>query len=272
MTKVLYERWQPTDDDSRIDEDTFLVGLVTNAHVRRYRLLGVIEQSLVVSEQIGVVVALVSVFAASASGTLSAGALGAIDALLLAVALARGGLAHVRALTALVCSCAGLAPVLASLTAPFSSDSIYWSTAVLLVIHLFAHDYAATGLPQASLHASPIAPNAAVLASALLASRLTLPWHAAALSCYAAILFGLFPHIRSTVGPSHRSRAQRLAVGPALVTCNAFLLWPVSRIAIAAYTAAILFVSLLCPIWLVRLQRSKREISGPWDEASPGLR
>ena len=37
-----------------------------------------------------------------------------------------------------------------------------------------------------------------------------------------------------------------------------------------AYVAAVLFVALACPLWLVRMMRFKRQINGPWDEAKPG--
>lgn len=31
------------------------------------------------------------------------------------------------------------------------------------------------------------------------------------------------------------------------------------------------FISLLCPMWLVRIQKFKAKINGPWDEAQPKL-
>ena len=38
---------------------------------------------------------------------------------------------------------------------------------------------------------------------------------------------------------------------------------------VALYVAAVLFVALACPLWLVRMMRFKRQINGPWDEAKP---
>ena len=38
------------------------------------------------------------------------------------------------------------------------------------------------------------------------------------------------------------------------------------------YTIGMLFVTFVCPFWLMWLQRYKNEIHGPWDEARLTLR
>ena len=49
------------------------------------------------------------------------------------------------------------------------------------------------------------------------------------------------------------------------------LMAPLSLVLMFAFSAAVLFVSLLCPFWLVRIHKFKAKINGPWDEAVPEL-
>ena len=39
----------------------------------------------------------------------------------------------------------------------------------------------------------------------------------------------------------------------------------------SAFCCALLFVTLMCPMWLVRIHKFKAQINGPWDEAVPHL-
>ena len=47
------------------------------------------------------------------------------------------------------------------------------------------------------------------------------------------------------------------------------LLAVLSMPAAAAFMAAVLFVSFICPLWLICIQKYKQKINGPWDEAVP---
>ena len=39
----------------------------------------------------------------------------------------------------------------------------------------------------------------------------------------------------------------------------------------SAFLCTLAFISLLCPMWLVRIHKFKAQINGPWDEAAPKL-
>jgi phosphatidylinositol glycan class C protein len=39
----------------------------------------------------------------------------------------------------------------------------------------------------------------------------------------------------------------------------------------SALVCALAFITLLCPMWLVRIHKFKAQINGPWDEAAPRL-
>lgn len=40
----------------------------------------------------------------------------------------------------------------------------------------------------------------------------------------------------------------------------------------SALMCTLAFITLLCPMWLVRIQKFKAKINGPWDEAVPKLK
>ena len=104
----------------------------------------------------------------------------------------------------------GLSPVLSTLTASFSSDTVYTTSTLLLVLHLFCHGY--TGQKRSIttyitiiitwLHLSEpptfsaVAMNAVVFASLLLASRLPSTQHVFGFVSYSFLLFALFPVVR----------------------------------------------------------------------------
>lgn len=49
------------------------------------------------------------------------------------------------------------------------------------------------------------------------------------------------------------------------------MLAPLSAVLASAFCALVLFVALLCPMWLVRVHKFKAQINGPWDEAVPKM-
>ena len=57
----------------------------------------------------------------------------------------------------------------------------------------------------------------------------------------------------------------------ALPTTATLILAPLSAVLTTAFVALVLFISLLCPMWLVRVHKFKAQINGPWDEAVPKM-
>lgn len=49
------------------------------------------------------------------------------------------------------------------------------------------------------------------------------------------------------------------------------LVWRQSVVLTSALLCTLVFSTLLCPMWLVRIQKFKAQINGPWDEADPKL-
>lgn len=49
------------------------------------------------------------------------------------------------------------------------------------------------------------------------------------------------------------------------------VLSPVAAFVGHMYVAAVLFVTFLCPMWLVKVHKYKAKINGAWDEAVPSI-
>ena len=82
-------------------------------------------------------------------------------------------------------------------------------------------------------------------------------------------LYLLSPYVRRYLRQAAPAAYGILTVMMPLVATA--LLAPLSVVLMFAFLAAILFVSLLCPFWLVRIHKFKAKINGPWDEAVPEL-
>jgi phosphatidylinositol glycan class C protein len=82
-------------------------------------------------------------------------------------------------------------------------------------------------------------------------------------------LYLLAPFVRRHVCAA--SLAAHLALTAAMALAALALLLPLSRVLSGAFAAAVAGVTLVCPYWLVHIQKFKAKINGPWDEAVPKL-
>lgn len=162
-----------------------------------------------------------------------------------------------------------LSPVLRTLTAATSSDSIWALSATLFIINTLLADYTAAdmlGAVQERL-TSVLSMNAAISSSVVLASRLENDLAVFALILFSVHVFSLFPILR-----------RRLQVSPAIVQLLiTLILSGLALMSIAPLSLpvtwicgfALCFVSFLAPGILVWAQKYKNEIRGPWDVAVP---
>ncbi|KAF8666733.1 Phosphatidylinositol N-acetylglucosaminyltransferase [Rhizoctonia solani] len=173
---------------------------------------------------------------------------------------------------------ASLAPVLRTLTAATSDDSIWALSATLFILHAVLADYTPervgivrerTGGENQGGESltSVLSMNAAVSASVVLASRLQTDIAVFSLMLYALQSFALLPVLRQRL-------QQRYTFPSLLLTCFvtgfSFAALP-SRNLVFPF---VIFLSLLTfgsPAVLVRSQRYKNRIRGPWDPAVPQL-
>ncbi|TFK77082.1 phosphatidylinositol N-acetylglucosaminyltransferase [Pluteus cervinus] len=182
---------------------------------------------------------------------------------------------HLRALKSSILvffALMSLSPVLRTLTAATSSDSIWALSAILFGLNVLLADYRTTKhISQTQEHLSSVLSiNAAVSASVVLASRLSSDTAVFALVLLSVQTFALFPMLR------HKLRALPMpfqALWTLLLAMAA--IWSaatISKVVTIIYTAILTFVTFIAPGLLMWAQKFKNEIRGPWDVAIPKVK
>ncbi|KAI0936332.1 hypothetical protein AcV5_004499 [Taiwanofungus camphoratus] len=165
-----------------------------------------------------------------------------------------------------------LSPVLRTLTAATSSDSIWALSASLFTLNALLADY--TALKHGGHHrerlSSVLSMNAAISSSVVLASRLSDDLSVFAVMLFSVQLFALFPMLRRRLQNSYII----LRIFLTLVLCGSslFLTASLSRTATCLFLASFAFVTFIAPGILVWAQRFKNEIRGTWDPAVPKVK
>uniref|UniRef100_A0ACD5XUS4 Uncharacterized protein n=1 Tax=Avena sativa TaxID=4498 RepID=A0ACD5XUS4_AVESA len=163
-----------------------------------------------------------------------------------------------------------LAPICHTLTRSISSDSIWALAVFLLLVHLFLHDYSGSTIrPPGALNnpklTSNISLNASIVASVLVASRLPSWLHVFAIMLFSLQVFLFAPLVTFCV--KKYSRRLHLAFSFALMIMTLSVTYELHGMLFILLLALVVFISLVCPYWLIRIQEYKFEINGPWDEA-----
>ncbi|KAF2453098.1 phosphatidylinositol N-acetylglucosaminyltransferase subunit C, partial [Lineolata rhizophorae] len=184
-------------------------------------------------------------------------------------------LATVKSAVIIVMGLLGLSPITKSLTKSWASDSIWAMTCCLLCMNVALFDYSGgigTKFP------APLATNAAVMASTVLASRLPSTTHVFSLTLFSIEVFALFPvfrrHLRHVSWRGHLGLTVVL-VGAAAGATGATVSGGRWRAALAGVVLGAPLAMLgmgACSWWLIGLQKYKNEIHGPWDPARPVIR
>lgn len=151
-------------------------------------------------------------------------------------------------------------PILKTLTEDTSSDTIWAISSYLFVLCWVAQDYSRKDLPSGALlrhYTSPFSLNCAMLGSIALASRLPSVTHVFGFLSLAVNVFAFFP-ILSRIIRRLAGSGGDLAL-TIFTTLFTFTLWwtvfpPVALI----FASVVLFINLICPIWLVHLQKYKK--------------
>ncbi|KZF20447.1 GPI2-domain-containing protein [Xylona heveae TC161] len=184
-------------------------------------------------------------------------------------------LATAKSALLIYCALLGLSPILKSLTKSTTSDSIWAMSCWLMCINIAFFDYG--GGVGVKFPAS-LSTNAAVMASTVLASRLTSTLHVFSLTLFSIEVFGLFPVFRRHL--QHRSWRGHVVLTMALIMgASGSMGVTISRGGWKAATLGVILGSILtglamggCSWWLIDLQKYKNEIRGPWDPARPVIR
>lgn len=149
-----------------------------------------------------------------------------------------------------------LSPILKTLTETISTDTIYTTTTFMMGIHLIFFDYNESN----AINSSSLSFNAAIFGSICLASRLPTPFHAFVLLTLAVECFVLLPiFLEKLEWPLLKLFG--------MLTFGFISLLSISIEITLYFAAAIIFLTLLCPILFLKWQKHKDNIYGPWDEA-----
>uniref|UniRef100_A0A1D2A9G7 Phosphatidylinositol N-acetylglucosaminyltransferase subunit C n=1 Tax=Auxenochlorella protothecoides TaxID=3075 RepID=A0A1D2A9G7_AUXPR len=277
--KVLYKE-QPWPDN--YTSPAFLESLVVNDRVPVRSYARVVSQACPVLEQLATVC-----WVGALTHNLYTGRLTSTGLLLRCALFSTAGWALIRtlapapaplpadprsaaaAMLQLAAATALMSPLYSTLTLSISSDTVLACVLGLALAHLYLADYRpASSGPAASLQGS--LSLAAILAAAILvASRLRDVADVAAQLLLSLLAFVLAPYARRQVGAAGAGARAALTAGT-LAGAGAAV-WGASRHAGALFALAVVFLGVLCPLWLVRAHKFKAKINGPWDEAVPRL-
>ncbi|KAG4306456.1 hypothetical protein PORY_000444 [Pneumocystis oryctolagi] len=163
-----------------------------------------------------------------------------------------------------------ISPILESLTKSTTSDSIWALTFCLFLANIFFHDYSTDEWANKKFPGS-LSTNAAVMASVVLASRLTSYIHVFSLIVFAVEWFALFPIFRCYLRQNFSFMVHLILTVFLLTLASILITLEISFALTLIFLFGFFFISFVCPLWLISLQRYKSEIHGPWDIAKPKL-
>jgi len=278
--KVAYGGRQPGYDDNYTDE-SFLEEMVMNANVVKRDLLKVMIDSVSISQYLCIVALVVSTWTLTLNLDIDEATLLKLDVGLLLVGFSVLLLTtcpfslklltkYVLNISFFISGLYVLAPIYHTLTRSISSDSI-WALAVsLLLVHLFLHDYSGSTIrPPGALNnpklTSNISLNASIVASVLVASRLPSRLHVFAIMLFSLQVFLFAPLITFCVKKYHFRLHLLFSFTLMVVTLS--VTYQLHRMFFILLLSLLVFISVVCPYWLIRIQEYKFEINGPWDEA-----
>lgn len=248
---------------------SFLDKLQRNANVVAYDFWPLVADSTVVTQHVSSVVIFVAAFVSIYSKQLNPLTVIGISTALTSAAYAfwsvEQSLAsrkfHSRRETAksaalIVLTLLGLSPILNSLTLSSDSDSIWTIALYLFLANIVFHDYSANSSANISYPGS-LSTNAAIMGSVVLASRLGKSDGVFSLTLFAVEWFALFPIFRRYIR-NYSSKYHIALTGSLVVAATTVLTLYVSSALAALYLVCIFFISFVCPLWLISLQKYKK--------------
>lgn len=158
-----------------------------------------------------------------------------------------------------------LSPMLHTLTKSISTDTIYTITFFMFLLHIICFDY---GLP-AALVSNAISINAAMFGTICLASRLHSALDAFVFLLVSFILFAVYPNALHLF-ESKCNFTLSLTPVTVFVSLSCVALVILSPMLFSIYLMIMIFCGLIYPFIFCYAQRYKRNINGPWDEATLG--
>jgi phosphatidylinositol N-acetylglucosaminyltransferase subunit C len=265
--------------DNHVDKSTFMINLVKNKNVRRYKYWTVVRHAVPVVQQITAVTIFLAVTMYAMQGQISERFLAFVD---IAIASVGGFAANIPQLSGklklesattiylLAGTLVVLAPVMRTLTESYSDDTVTFLVMLLCSLHLMFHEY--RSIPRSILSGSlgMFSLNAGMFASILVASRLSSDVFVFEILGLSTLLLVCFPLLRQFL--IRESEKQNVMLAVVMVSLAFFLLLPLSTTVAVVYIASVCFIGFLAPFGLISIQAYKYKINGPWDIAELKIR
>lgn len=270
--KVAYGGMQAGYDDNYTD-DSFLEEMVMNANVVKRDLSKVMLDSISISQYICIVALVVTIWTQTLWSTINEATLLSLDAVLLFIGFSIILLTtpklsfqlvshHFFKVSFFISGLYILAPIYQTLTRSISSDSIWALSSLLIIMHLFLHDYSNQNNPSL---VNNISLNASIVSSVLVASRLPSWMHVFALMLFSLEIFLFAPLVAYSI--KIYSFRLHLLFSFIVIGVTLGVVYVMQHMLFVLLFCLLIFVSVVCPYWLIRIQEYKFEINGPWDEA-----
>lgn len=257
--KILYEKQDYPDNYT---DSSFLEGMEKNVHFHEVTYKKAFIGASLVTQEFCLVIFFIFSFVYMYNGWYSAEAVFTATSLLtlcgylVYISIEAPSLRHLYDIVFYLFLGWLLSPVLQTLTATISTDTIYAMTAFMMTVHLIFFDYGVKVL----IVSSSLSINATTFGSLCLASRLPTPFDTFVILTTAIESFVLCPIFFSKIGSK--------PVVPAIMVILCIIgLFSISFIMTIMFIGAVLFINVVCPILFVSWQRYKENIYGPWDEA-----
>lgn len=262
--------------DNHVDKSTFMMNLVKNKNVRRYRYWTVVRHAVPVVQQITAVTIFLSFTMYAMQGQISERFLGFVD---ISIACIGGFAANIPQLSSktklesattiylLAGTLVVLAPVMRTLTESYSDDTVTFLVMLLCSLHLIFHEYRSTPIFSGG---GMFSLNAGMFASILLASRLSSDVFVFEILGLSTLLLVCFPLVRQFL--IRESEKQNYVLAAAMVSLAFLLLLPLSTTVAVVYICGVCFIGFVAPFGLISIQGHKYKINGPWDIAELKIR
>jgi len=280
-----YNLWDVGSRKGRRDNHTdakFLDRLVINATIARRKLRQVVWESQLVTQQISIAFLVPSTFLHLKNGrlgvldllSLNFGMLLLVGVLLVFASLSAGEERTLPIVWRSMRQCALLltgiffmSPLYQKLTLSVSSDTIGASSVLLLVLHLYLHDYKFKKSITETVSGA-VSLGSAIATSVLLSSRLDTANQVFSYLSFALGLFVLSPFFRKRLhGLSPRAHLVNTLM---MVAITVRVVGRISMAFAGAFVILVVLTTFVCPYLLISVEKHKVQISGPWDEAEVG--
>lgn len=272
--KILWKK-QPH-PDCYVDE-TFLNTLMRNANLTRYIYSELCKSTVVLTQHLSCILIFLLIYRMIVRRSIEASTLVIFDVIALPVGYAlrwslrpapRAARQVLQSAVIVVGVLRILAPVLQTLTQSFSDDTVISLTSICLLIHIPLNDYSYVyrnpGIIDEPL-GRLMSLNVALFANVLLASRLSTSTEVFAFLFFGIEVFALSPMARRYL-LLWNPWACTYVVTPLIILLTSGLMYVEGSASnVVLYLFLMFFITFVGPYWLIRSQKYKNEISGPWD-------